>query len=120
MLLYLDDDSADPLLVRLLIAASHDIQIPADVGLAGKKDPEHLMYAIKRSRVFLTHNHEDFELLHTLVLLVGGHHPGILVVRRDNDPTRDLKPKGIARAIRNLLAAGVPIPDELHILNHWR
>jgi predicted nuclease of predicted toxin-antitoxin system len=120
MLLYLDDDSADPLLVRLLIAASHDIQIPADVGLAGKKDPEHLMYAIKSSRVFLTHNHEDFELLHTLVLLVGGHHPGILVVRRDNDPTRDLKPKGIARAIRNLLAAGVPIPDELHILNHWR
>jgi hypothetical protein len=120
MLLNLDDDSTDPLLVRLLIAAGHDVQIPADAGLTGRKDPGHLMHAIKRGRVFLTHNHEDFELLHTLVLLVGGHHPGILVVRRDNDVKRDLKPKGIVRAIRNLLAAKVPIADELHILNHWR
>jgi crotonobetainyl-CoA:carnitine CoA-transferase CaiB-like acyl-CoA transferase len=28
-----------------------------------------------------------------------------LIVRRDNDPTRDLKPAGIVRAIRNLLTA---------------
>ena len=32
----------------------------------------------------------------------------------------DLKPAGIVRAIRNLLAAGIPIRDEFHILNHWR
>jgi hypothetical protein len=69
--------------------------------------------------VLLTHNHDDFELLHELVRLVGGHHPGILAVRRDNDP-RDLKPPGIVRAIRNLTRAGIPIDDYLHVLNHWR
>ena len=26
----------------------------------------------------------------------------------------------LSRAIRNLEAAGVPIRDEFHILNHWR
>ena len=55
-----------------------------------------------------------------LVLLVAGHHPGILVVRRDNDPRRDLRPRGIVRALRNLSASGVSIPDQLHIVNHWR
>jgi hypothetical protein len=42
------------------------------------------------------------------------------VVRRDNDPLRDLRPPGIVRAIARLQAAGVPIADEYHILNHWR
>jgi hypothetical protein len=43
-----------------------------------------------------------------------------MIVRRDNDPSRDLKPAGIVRAIRNLLAASIPIRDGFHILNHWR
>ena len=42
---------------------------------------------------------EDFTLLHDLVLLAGGHHPGILVVRRDNNPIRDMSPGAIVRAI---------------------
>jgi hypothetical protein len=55
-----------------------------------------------------------------LILEAKGHHSGVLIVRRDNDPTRDPKPAGIVRAIRNLEAAAVPIQDELQILNHWR
>ena len=35
MRLYLDDDSADPRLIRLLRGDGHDVQTPADVGLAG-------------------------------------------------------------------------------------
>jgi hypothetical protein len=42
------------------------------------------------------------------------------VVRRDNDPTRDMKDRDIVRAIGNLEAAKVPIENELHMLNHWR
>jgi predicted nuclease of predicted toxin-antitoxin system len=118
--IYLDDDSANPLLVRLLIGAGHDVIIPANVGNSGKKDPSHFMYAICNDRVLLTHNQDDFELMHELVLLVRGHHPGIWAVRRDNDPRRDMDARRIVRAIRNLLAAGVPIVDYLHILNHWR
>ena len=49
-----------------------------------------------------------------------GHHRGILVVRRDNNPRRDLDEKGIVRAIGKLLAAGAQIQDHFHALNHWR
>jgi hypothetical protein len=48
------------------------------------------------------------------------HHPGIFVVRRDNNPKRDLDERGIVRAISKLLAAAVQLPDHFHILNHWR
>jgi hypothetical protein len=70
--------------------------------------------------VLLTHNSDDFELLHDLVRLVGGHHPGLLIVRKDNDPRRDLNPRRIVRALANLVAANVPTADEYIVLNHWR
>lgn len=50
----------------------------------------------------------------------GGHHPRVLVVRRDNNPKRDLDQRGIVRAIGKLLAAGVSIAGQFTILNHWR
>ena len=100
--------------------AGHDVVIPANVGMGGERDSEHFMFAIRNSRVLLTHNHHDFDSLHNLVLLVGGHHPGILVVRRDNDVKRDMKPQGIVAAIRKLLGANLPLVDELIVLNHWR
>ena len=43
------------------------------------------------SLVLLTRNHDDFENLHNLNHFTGGQHPGGLVIRLDNDPTRDLK-----------------------------
>ena len=60
-------------------------------------------------RVLLSHNYRDFEELHDLILAAQGHHPGLLVIRKDNDPRRDLKPSGIVRAIANLTATSLPI-----------
>lgn len=120
MLLYLDDDSVRAVLIRRLTADGHDLLIPADAGIAGQEDPTHFMCAIRTGRTLLTHNYDDFELLHDLVLLAKGHHSGILVVRRDNDPTRDMSPGAIVHAIHNLTASDVAIPDSFHILNHWR
>jgi predicted nuclease of predicted toxin-antitoxin system len=120
MKVYLDDDSADALLVTLLRQAGHDVQVPADVGMTGEYDSVHLIQAVRDGRVLLTHNHDDFQNLHELIMQVQGHYPGVFVVRRDNDPTRDLKPAGMVRAIRSLLAAGVAVRDQLHILNQWR
>jgi hypothetical protein len=120
MRLYLDDDSAGKLLIQLLRKAGHDVQIPADVGLAGEDDAVHLRHAIRDQRLYLSGNYQHFEDLHELVLEAQGHHPGILVVRKDNDPKRDLKPPGIVRAIDNLLAAGISLTDQYVILNHWR
>ena len=120
MRLYLDDDSIFPILVRLLRQAGHDVLLPADLGTTGAADPVHFRHAIRAQRVLLSHNYQDFEFLHDLVLEAKGHHPGLFIVRQDNDPHRDLKPPHVVRAIRNLTAAAVPIADEYIILNHWR
>jgi Domain of unknown function (DUF5615) len=120
MKLYLDDDTASTLLAKLLRQARHDVQVPSDVNLAGLPDALHLTRSVGNSRICLTKNHDDFWLLHNLIKQAQGHHPGIFVVRQDNDPTRDLTPKGIVSAIRKLEAAGVPIHDEFIVLNHWR
>ena len=117
---YLDDDTASAKLAQLLAHSGHDVQVPADVGTVGKKDAIHLTHAIRVDRVLLSKNYKDFENLHNLVLQARGHHPGILVVRQDNDPTRDMTSKGIVSAIGKLLAAGIPLTDEYVVLNHWR
>jgi hypothetical protein len=120
MKIYLDDSIASVLLARLLRNAGHDVRLPIDVGMAGEDDPVHLTHAIGEGRVCMSEDHEDFGKLHHLILRAQGHHPGIWVVRRDNDPKRDLKPGGVVRAIAKLLASGVPIMDSYHILNQWR
>ena len=120
MMLYLDDDIAWPLLAKLLRHAGHDVQLPGDIGMSGSEDPVHLTRAIHDGRVFLTKNHGDFLTLHRLLMEAQGSHPGIVVVRQENDPTRDLTPKGIVAALRKLEAAGVPIDNEYIVLNHWR
>ena len=120
MNLYLDDDSAKASLVRMLQSVGHQVAIPADVSLSGVSDPRHLMHTVRQGLVLLTRNHDDFEDLHLLVQATSGKHPGILVVRSDNDPSRDMKDRDIVRAIGNLEGAGVPIANEFHVLNHWR
>lgn len=120
MRLYLDDDTSSVLLARLLRRAGHDVQAPQEVGLAGEDDAVHLTHAVREGRVLLTGNHGDFRNLHNLVLEARGHHPGVFVVRRDNDPRRDMFPADTVRAIQELLTAGVPVADQFVILNYWR
>jgi predicted nuclease of predicted toxin-antitoxin system len=120
MKLYLDDDIASVLLLRLLQKAGHDVQRPQDAGMAGKDDSIHFAHAIREDRVLLSHNHRDFENLHHLILTAQGSHPGILIVRKDNDPRRDLSEHGIVRALGKLLRAGLVLDDNLHVLNQWR
>jgi hypothetical protein len=120
MRLYLDDDTANLLLVKLLRREGHSVLIPADFKMSGTKDPSHLRRAIREAASLMSHNYDDFQLLHELLMEGQGHHSGILIVRRDNDPNRDMQPPHIVRAIRNLLTAGVPVADQLIVLNHWR
>ena len=120
MKLYLDDDSVDAALVRVLRQAGHDVQLPIDVGKSGEDDAIHLAHAIEQDRVMLSHNHRDFKNLHDLLVIGKGHHPGILLVRKDNNPKRDLDEHGVVRAINKLLTSSLPIADSLHILNQWR
>ncbi|MCE9534257.1 MAG: DUF5615 family PIN-like protein [Planctomycetes bacterium] len=120
MKIYVDEDMAAGILVQILQKAGHDVESPSGVGMMGRSDPVQLAFAIHENRVCLTANYDDFEELHWLLREANGHHTGILVVRQDNDPARDLTPKGIVAAIRKLEAAGMPIANEYTILNHWR
>ena len=89
-------------------------------GTLGKSDAVQLACAIREQRACLSRNYDDFEELHLLLAEGKGHHFGILIVRRENNPTRDLTAKGIVAAIRKLEASGVPIENEYFVLNHWR
>jgi predicted nuclease of predicted toxin-antitoxin system len=120
MNLYIDDDSAKSALVARLKKEGHHVVIPTDVSLAGAADPRHLLHAVENDLVLLTKNHDDFKDLHLLIQATHGQHTGILAIRFDNDPTRDMKDSEIVRAIRNLERSGAPTANEFHILNHWR
>ena len=120
MRLYLDDDSASGILAGLLRRAGHDVVIPADVGMTGADDAVHLTHAAREDRVLLSRNHDDFRNLHNLIIQTGGIHPGIAIVRRENDIRRDMTPHTIVRSIENMLAANVPVENQFIVLNHWR
>ena len=83
-------------------------------------DARVLARAVAQDRAVLTRDHEDFTDLHDLVMAVGGHHRGILVVLFDNDPRHNLTDRGIATALGNLESARIAIADQMHVLNHWR
>jgi hypothetical protein len=119
MRLYLDEDCASQHLVRVLTQAGHDVESPRDAQLLGKPDPVHLIHGIQGQRILVSRNHDDFELLHHLILQSGRGHPGILAIRKDNSP-RDMSPSQIAAAIGKLSAAGIVIESAFIILNHWR
>lgn len=120
MRIYIDEDMASGLLVRLLQKAGHDVEIPAGAGMMGRSDAVQFRFPIHENRACLTANYDDYEELHLLVVEAQGNHRGILVIRQDNDPTRDLTPKGIVAALGKLEPAGVPIANEYIVLNHWR
>ena len=42
-----------------------------------------------------------------------------IVVRKDNDPKRDMDQKQIVRAIRNFVSSGMRVEDGIHVLNFY-
>jgi predicted nuclease of predicted toxin-antitoxin system len=120
MNLYLDDDTSDRRLVALLANAGHVVVVPMGVHLAGAPDTRHFIHAMRHSLVLVTRNHDDFLDLHEVVQAAQGTHPGILIIRFDNDPTRDMTPRHIVTAISRLESTGVPLENQVYILNHWR
>ena len=120
MKVLIDENLSSHRLSAQIQAAGHDVVLADDAGLLSVSDARVLAWAVGQDRPVLTQDHEDFADLHVLILTCGGHHPGILIVRFDNDPRHNLTDRGIVTALGNLEASGVPIPDQLHVLNHWR
>lgn len=115
-----DENLSSPRLASRLRAQGHDPVLASDVGLLSVTDARVLIFDIAQALPVLIPDSEDFEDLHDLVVAAVGHHPGILIVRFDNDPRHNLTDQGIAAAISELESCGVPIRDRIHVLNQWR
>ncbi len=115
-----DENLSSPRLASRLRAQGHDPVLASDVGLLSVTDARVLIFAIAQALPVLTRDSEDFEDLHDLVMAAVGHHPGILIVRFDNNPRHNLTDRGIATALSKLESSGVPIRDRIHVVNHWR
>jgi hypothetical protein len=79
-----------------------------------------LASAVQDRRVFKTANCDDFGDLHDLIMVCGGFHPGILVIRTKNDHRRDRQPKHIVPAIANIVAFLETTSRGLLMLNEWQ
>jgi len=117
---YLDDCSDDNLLIARIKQAGHDVISPRGIGTAGIDDRDHLEYAARHRLVLLTHNPQDFIDLHELWKMHERQHSGILLVYRDNNPSKDMTAADIVEALEKLLASGLPIENTVNTLNHWR
>lgn len=113
--LYLDDCIFRRRLRDILIHDGHDVVTPLDAGLLGASDEQHFAYTCRHSLILMTYNPKDFVPLHRR----HPDHPGIFAGYQDND-SRDMSNEEIAQAIQNIVAAGVPIAGQFHVLNMWR
>lgn len=120
MNIYLDDNCTDKSLAASLRKVGHTVFRPADFGLTGASDACHLERAIREGLEVLTKDRDDFHELHQLVLTAGGRHQGIMVVRYDNDATRNMKTGHVVKAIARIEHAGIALVNEWVILNQWR
>lgn len=86
MRILIDENMSNRRLGARLQSAGHDAVLADDVGLLSVSDARVLAWAVRQDRSVMTRDHKDFIDLHDLVLACGGHHPGMLIVRFDNDP----------------------------------
>jgi hypothetical protein len=120
--LYLDDCAFSHPLRTLLLAAGHQVTVPADAGLTGRPDEEHLTFAARRGLIVLTRNPQDFLDLHDAWRAAGRDHSGIFLVYQDNDVNRDMSDADIVRAVGNVEAvhgAG-GIANQVFSLNQYQ
>ncbi|HZW29106.1 MAG TPA: DUF5615 family PIN-like protein [Isosphaeraceae bacterium] len=116
----IDENLCDRSLESRLRSEGHDPILAIDVGLLSVEDPRIMIWAIGQGVPVLTRDSQDFEDLHDLIMAAGGHHPGVLAVRFDDDPRHNMSHRAIGIAIGKLESAGVPIAHRIHVLNQWR
>ena len=120
MRVYLDDDLDSNLLIGLLRKDGHEVISPRAAGTRGIKDNEHLNFATSHSAVLVTANALDFVQLHDECITGQLEHPGILIVYRENNPSRDMNYHQIAESVTRIEKSGVPLANAFHNLNFWR
>jgi predicted nuclease of predicted toxin-antitoxin system len=111
--LYLDEDIASRELTSRLTAAGHDVLSP----LRGEPDSRCWHYAQEHGATVVTMNVVDFVRLAE----AAEDHAGLLLVYRENDPTRDMNAALVVAAVARIAAM---YRDGLHgaiaVLNQFR
>ena len=113
MRLYLDEDIASKELTSRLAAAGHAVLPP----LRGESDARCWRHAQEQGATVLTMNVVDF------VRLAEGTegHSGLLLVYRENDPTRDMSAAAIAAAVGRVAETYLGGPrGVIAVLNQFR
>ena len=112
MHLYADEDTASLQLIARLRAAGHIVTEP----LRGMSDARCWRQAQSESAVVLTMHARDF-----VALAATGPHHGLLLVYRENDPTREMTAKDAAAAV-DRVAETYPdgIADQILALRGFR
>ncbi|MCS6862557.1 MAG: DUF5615 family PIN-like protein [Abditibacteriales bacterium] len=118
--LYLDDCADDDRLIAFLQNAGYTVISPRQVGTRHADDDIHLEYAAQHGCALITYDTDDFLTWHADWQAQGRTHSGIFLIYRENIKGKDMTPPDIVRAIGNLLASGLPITNEIYVLNHWR
>ena len=120
MRILIDENMSSPRLAAAMLAAGHDVEFSTAGGRKSQSDARVMTDAIGQGRLVLTRDYEDYADLHDLVIASGGRHPGILIIRFDDEPSRNLSHRAICTALANLASAGMPIDSQVHVLNQWR
>ncbi len=113
--LLIDEDTQSKTLVTRLRQAGHDVLTVQEADLSGLPDADVLTYAISANRVLLTHNADEFRLLHQ----ADDRHSGIIAIYRDNDPARNMSHAAISKALTNLEASDWELTGQFIALNAW-
>ena len=95
MRLYLDEDIASKELTSRLAAAGHDVISP----LRGESDARCWRHAQEHGATVVTMNVVDFV---RLAEATEGH-SGVLLVYRENDPTRDMSAASVVAAVARVV-----------------
>ena len=112
---YTDHDVALQVAV-LLRAHGHMALTARAIGLERAGDHEHLLTAAQRGWILVTHNRQDFFLLHDAwrrwlqVLNVSVVHAGILILPHG-------LPRQTVQLLEDFLLSGLPLSNELYV---WR
>lgn len=99
------DEMYPATLAKALGAAGIDASTVAELGLAGRSDPEVFAVAVAQNEAVLTENVADFARISAEHLTAGRHHPGVLIALSSRFSRR---PAGIS----SLVAAIGAIKDQ--------
>ncbi len=108
------DENVSATIAARLRALGHDVATAGDLGLLGADDEVHLLAAEKTDRILVTHNRDDFRLLHRAWRLwardwgVRRSHAGVLVIPQ----APHWSPQHAATEVD--LISRLPLRDELY------